>query len=121
MALTIEDCGGQSAAIRTAAQAACANLGTITDNDLRNCIQEQCNDGTIECENNCRTGKLGYAYRFTFFWLFTIYKFKTIHLCLNNIRRASISDIILHEWAHTCCWDHGDGNGVPGNNGTIPN
>ena len=122
MAINIKDCGGQAAAIRAAANAACANAaGTITDADLRRSIQNRCRNLTVECENNCSGTKLGYTYRFTFFWLFTIYKFKTVHLCLNHIRRASIADIILHEVAHTCCWDHGDGKGVPGNNGRLPN
>ena len=120
MPITVNDCGGNTARVQAAARAACANLAVITDATLRACIQLRCNNGTIECEDDCDDGVLGYVYQIRIFG-FTFFKFKTVHLCINNIVRASIADIILHEFAHTCCWEHFDGQGVPGNNGTIPN
>jgi hypothetical protein len=46
-----------------------------------------------------------------------VFKIKSsdVHLCLSNIDRlrTDASATLMHEWAHTCCWDHGDGKGVP--------
>src|SRR5712691_1242851 len=27
--------------------------------------------------------------------------------------------LVIHEWAHTCGWDHGDDHGVPGDSGRV--
>jgi hypothetical protein len=42
-------------------------------------------------------------------------KSSDVHLCLSNIDRLGddASATLMHEWAHTCCWEHGDGKGVP--------
>jgi hypothetical protein len=116
------NCRNQTAAIQAAVTAACAALGTtITDQALRGCIQERCDGATIECED-CKTRNLlGYNNQISFFGLFTIWKSSTVHICVNNVRHANKGDIVIHEWAHSCCWDHGDGQGVPGDNGTLPN
>lgn len=49
------------------------------------------------------------------------HKSSTIHFCVNNFRAVNIGDLAVHEWAHSCCWDHGDGKGVPGNSGALFN
>jgi hypothetical protein len=45
---------------------------------------------------------------------------KVVHLCIDHIRsNAQLVSVLVHEFAHSCCWDHGDGQGVPGDDGTI--
>jgi hypothetical protein len=39
-------------------------------------------------------------------------------ICMDNLTPKSLQpghlgEIIIHEWAHSCGWDHGDGQGVP--------
>ena len=49
--------------------------------------------------------------------VFGMYSSTTV-LCVNNIRNFGIvGQIAIHEWAHSCGWDHNDGGGVPGTNG----
>ena len=97
--------------MRYFAQLAIQSINIITDNELRNCIQERLTkNGTIKCETCSDPRRLGYN---TWWWFFGWHKSKKIHICTNNASTADIPDTILHEFAHSCCWDHGDGKGVP--------
>jgi hypothetical protein len=120
VAFTISgNCRGQDGAIQTAVSSACGNLGTtITDAELRSCIQQRCESAEIQCEDCKDRNLLGYN---NWWWFLGWHKSSTIHFCVNNIRNANLGDVAVHEWAHSCCWNHGDGKGVPGNDGSLPN
>lgn len=122
--ITIEDCGDCLKKVQEQLDKACKNNDIVTDKDLRDCIKDRCEkSGTVECEFDCDDGVLGYNRWFTFFGLFKIWASSTIHLCKNNIEKYGYEDdmwkIIIHEFAHSCCWNHGDNHGVPGDDGTI--
>lgn len=112
------NCRGRTDAIRSAVTTRCANLGGVTDSTLRTCIQRRCEKATIQCKDCKDRNLLGYN---NWYWFFGWRKSSTIHFCVNNFRAVSIGDLAVHEWAHSCCWRHGDGKGIPGNNGTLPN
>jgi len=86
---------------------ACSNLNGITDPKLRSCIQKRCKSGTIKCSDNCAPGRFGEA----------PYHGSTATMCLNGwpdwTQPSDIGPRIIHEWAHTCGWHHGQGGGVP--------
>ena len=46
-----------------------------------------------------------------------------ITLCICNLNQTGrinrIWEFIIHEFAHTCDWNHGDGMGIPGNLGIM--
>ncbi len=115
-----DNCAGSgisSTSIRSSIQAACNDLSkTITDVSLRGCIKKSCNEGSVKCGSSrcvdpsllgeCMQGRFGFTFR-------------TLTLCPNNIRKSNIGAIAIHEWAHGCGWHHGDGLGVPGNDGYL--
>jgi hypothetical protein len=106
-------------AIQAAVDRACGSIQhIITDHNLRGCLHDRCLSATVNCEDCKDRNLLGYN---NWYWFFGWHKSTTIALCVNNIRRASVADIVIHEWAHSCCWEHGDGKGVPGNSGSISN
>ena len=99
---------------REAANACRAVASTITDPKLRKCIEKRCKKAKIVCQDNCEPGDLGENMNFA-----GLYS-STARICVNNLKSpAVVGDIVLHEWAHSCRWDHLDGMGVPGNNGGI--
>lgn len=84
----------------------CATLWQITDAGLRKCLDRRCDDGTIECEDDCPIDLYGYnRSRMPF-------DRKTAHVCVGQPWRE-LANTVIHEWAHSCGWDHGDGKGVP--------
>jgi len=90
-----------------------AKVRTITEPTLKNCIRRRCVTGKVKCRK-CGDGHLagynrGIGRRF---------RSSTIVLCANNLNW--FGHAALHEWAHSCGWMHGDGQGVPGNDGDIP-
>ncbi len=43
-----------------------------------------------------------------------------VHICIDHIASdAQLVSVLIHEFAHSCCWGHGDNSNVPGDNGTI--
>lgn len=88
--------------------------GEITGDSLRDCIRNRAQGSdTIYLETCDNPILLGYN-RYIGFGTVKI-KSSDIHLCINNIERlgASISGRLLHEWAHSCCWEHTDPGNVP--------
>ena len=110
-----------NATVTAGVNAALANVGRITSRSLRKCVRNKLNNATIECHNCERPNLLGWNSWTTIFGV-KLWASGTIHLCVNNNGNNAnrMRDVILHEFAHSCCWDHGEGQGVPGNNGTIP-
>jgi RHS repeat-associated protein len=93
--------------LQQAGDEACSNLNGITDPKLRSCIQRRCKSGKIDCSDNCAPGRFGEA----------PYSGSTATMCLNDwpdwTQPSDIGPRIIHEWAHTCGWHHGQGGGVP--------
>ncbi len=114
---------GGSAADQTAVTNAIRNMRNrlqpqITNPELQQCIRKQAqSDNTIHIDGDeCHTYMLGYHE----LWKvgpFTV-KSDDIHICVNNhntrgLPPAELENTLMHEWAHSCCWEHGDGKGVP--------
>ena len=98
--------------IQQTADAACSNLNGITDPKLRSCLQKRCKSGKIKCSDNCPQQQKPQAGN-------APYSGNTATLCLDSVGTPSWSTpqyfggTIIHEWAHTCGWHHGQGEGVP--------
>jgi RHS repeat-associated protein len=92
---------------------ACLELDTmITNPQLRKCLKKRCESGRIACDQKCGQDTIAWAVPF----------FKTANLCVNNIDdwdAGYMGRVVIHEWAHTCGWMHGGGDGVPGNDGSV--
>ncbi len=97
----------------------------IINSALSRCIQKRCeSDGVITCHGGpieCRY-KVGKENSGTN-WSFTFSDFhslrvpeKRVNICLGNLAHSPtpVGSAIIHETAHSCGWDHGDGEGVPG-------
>ncbi|NIP62107.1 MAG: hypothetical protein GWN01_12000 [Nitrosopumilaceae archaeon] len=102
------------------------NLEKITDEKLRECLRNRLeNNGTIRIKrtyqeddekpnsDDCYTNpKLGGQNK-SYFGIDS----KEITLCIDNLENLqelnSLSDYILHEFAHSCGWEHGENKGVP--------
>ena len=99
---------------------ACANSNTITDLKLRRCIQKSCNQGTIKCDCASKASSEG-----GFNSKFPGITNRTAHQCTEswpNYTDPSYAatwygQTSIHEWAHGCGWNHGDGGGVPNDPG----
>jgi len=95
---------------------ACASSNTITDLKLRRCIQKSCNQGTIKCDCASKANSEG---GFNSKWPGITNR--TAHICTEswpNYTDPSYAatwygQASIHEWAHGCGWNHGDGGGVP--------
>jgi len=110
-----------SGKVEQQAKNACARVSAIiTDEKLRKCIEKRCNDnGTIICTDvDCPKPKLAYNVSYKIFKL-KIYSSKKINICVNNFpsNTNGFGMVAIHEFAHSCRWDHNEGKGVPGNNG----
>ena len=100
--------------VSNAANNVIANLGQITNDELRDCIRNKANNGTVEIEECDDAALLGWNTWIAVFG-FKLWASGTIHVCINNHGNNAqlLRDTLMHEWAHSCCWDHGDGQGVP--------
>lgn len=87
--------------------------GLIEDTGLGSCVQRACQIGVVRCayrcESTCRSKGVypqayGYAVEGTT---------SRITLCQENKSENGWGATIVHEFAHTCGWDHCDGGGVP--------
>ena len=122
--IPITDCKDEIDHIKEQLQKAIDNIDLITDEDLKRRIKDRLEkSGAIECECDCEDpDELGYN-RPIFFFFWKIGAWPTIHLCKNNIERfgdeEDIWQIILHEFAHSACWDHWGNKGVPGDDGEL--
>jgi len=97
--------------IKQEADAECSNTSGIANPRLRACIQKRCKSGKIKCSDNCPQSnpQAGNA----------PYYGSTATLCLDPIGTPPwttpefFGGTIIHEWAHTCRWKHGQGGGIP--------
>jgi|HubBroStandDraft_4_1064222.scaffolds.fasta_scaffold01159_8 RHS repeat-associated protein len=102
--------------IQQTADAACSDLNGITDLKLRSCLQKRCKSGKIKCSDNCSQQPKQQAGN-------APYHGSTGTLCLDSIGTPpwttpqDFGGTIIHEWAHTCGWHHGQGQGVPNDPG----
>ncbi len=112
---TIEqDCCNKDSTIINQISDACRRVTTaITDVKLRACILERCKKGRVSCDGvvcwAISKKALGWAQQG---------KGDTANLCLTNNETTSNLEqfgcVAIHEWAHTCGWEHSSGGGVPG-------
>ncbi len=90
----------------------CANLYRITDPKLRACVKKSCEKGKITCKEKCDPDAGG-ENRGPILGM----KSRNAKLCPNNwpdyTPMGYAGDTVIHEWAHGCGWDHGDGSGIP--------
>jgi RHS repeat-associated protein len=100
--------------IQQQADFACKNLQRIADPKLRSCIQKSCDKGTIKCKDNSDKGCKdagGYNNKYPFITN------RTANLCPGNwpdwTDPTYVGDSVIHEFAHGCGWNHGQGGGVP--------
>lgn len=101
----------------------------ITDECLRGCVHAQCAGIKIkcseyiqkECKKNSEDGTLppfGYVYRLSDTSCEN--PVGEINWCeLPEENRKCRADAMVHELAHSCGWAHGEGLGVPSNDGFI--
>ncbi len=101
----------------------------ITDGFYKECIIERCEKATIECgSEDCDEdpGLIGHNYEWPsplLTWLMpgdgeVTWHSSTITICTNNEDAIGLSGpAAIHEWAHSCGWDHTYGGGVPFDSG----
>jgi RHS repeat-associated protein len=81
-------------------------LPAITNPTLRKCLAKRCNDGNVECKENCPKNEAGYNMWFS----------NTANICTfggQTQTYAPPGDVVIHEWAHSCGWKENSGQGVP--------
>jgi hypothetical protein len=112
------DCGDQTQRIVDGVRWAYWQLRDgkiVTDPGLRACIMDHMNNASLTCGGGSCSGAVnGYNDENLFF------RSSNIVVCVPQVRTLSTPDIgrlAIHEWAHSCGWDHGDGKGVPGDSG----
>ena len=112
------DCGDQTQRIVDGVRWAYWQLRDgkiVTDPGLRACIMDQMNNASLTCGGgDCNGAVNGYNDEYLFF------RSSNIVMCVPKVRLLSTQDVgrlAIHEWAHSCGWDHGDGKGVPGDSG----
>ncbi|ETX08466.1 hypothetical protein [Candidatus Entotheonella palauensis] len=108
--------------VEDAADEVIIRLWQVTAGWLRARIQTRATTGTVileECEDPLLLGDNVWHH---YLWGLYTSKDEEIHICINNIGNNDdlLADVMLHEWAHSCCWSHGDNHGVPGNDGAPP-
>jgi RHS repeat-associated protein len=97
-------------------------MATITDPDLRKCIDRSCKNGTILCMPFCGKGELGHSDWFEG-QIAVLFggAARTAKMCTSNwaaMPKEGAGAVVIHEWAHGCGWSHKQkGKGVPGENG----
>jgi hypothetical protein len=113
-----KDCAHGIEEIKKQVQQMCdALVSTISDLKLRQCLKRRCDKAKVICRSNddinCKDNTLAYNVHFLGF------RSPNGNICIEKVPKGSVGlgFITLHEWAHSCGWDHGDGGGVPGNDG----
>ena len=98
------DCCGKHIPIAIRIEKACNNLsvsGTVKGRNLRDCIKDRCDNGSIQCVKCPESNMAGYAE------LGTKDKLgKKAALCANNEGMRYADGTAIHEFAHTCGWGH---------------
>lgn len=86
----------------------------ITDKKLAQCVKSRCEKATIIIKQCIDPDLLGRNNAFLGV------RSQNIKICENNfsVGTTGFGWVAIHEWAHSCGWDHNDGCGVPGNSGT---
>jgi hypothetical protein len=102
--------------IRKNATAWCETVQSIVTNPaVASCIKRRCKDAWIVCgdpENHCSTHPNALGYR--------VPGKSSANLCIKNFSNANATGaIVIHEWAHSCNWRDGQGQGVPGGDGYL--
>ena len=114
-----EQCRPCTDKIRNGKKKACSkeSLDRITDRSRRRCIKKKCSKGRINCSFACKSDSGGIG----------VDKKDYITICVNQLNEHKpgprgvsglndeyyLGNVILHEFAHTCGWEHGGGQGVP--------
>ncbi|MDG4552466.1 MAG: RHS repeat-associated core domain-containing protein, partial [Candidatus Contendobacter sp.] len=113
-----KDCCEGSSDLRNQVENSCQKVANrISDPKIRNCILKRCTSGHISCDGYIcwSTGNLG--------WTNPFWSGGEINLCLSYNKHidglGQWGCVAIHEWAHSCGWDHRDGAEVPGNSGNI--
>ena len=119
--ITIEEgcCNGDAEDLEGQIQESCKQVANnISDPKLRKCMLDRCKSGHVSCNGKfCLVVQpLG--------WQSPIFSGNNeITLCLSSHKEIdSINQwgcVAMHEWAHSCGWEHGDGAGVPGDTGEL--
>lgn len=90
-----------------------SRLSSITDLKLREKIRRRMFLASVFIHTECPPYLYGWNNWITLFG-FKFAAEEEIHICIKNIPDNNLlADVLLHEWAHSCCWQHGDGGGVP--------
>jgi RHS repeat-associated protein len=115
----VGNCRGKEQQIKNELNSACKKLvENICDKNVKKCVQKSCEESKVSCGGSSCTDKslLGQSWQGN-----SLFKFQNITLCVDNFGKASFGETAIHEWAHGCGWNHGDGGGVPGNDGKSNN
>lgn len=97
----------------------------ISEELLRNCMRRQCRDITVTCSEwsrkRCKADSQEYGNAVLAFTLMTyhgtlhrFYPVKETYWCEEPASHGCIVKAVIHELAHSCGWDHGQGENVPG-------
>lgn len=98
----------------------------ISEELLMSCMRRQCREITVTCSEwtrmECRAQSQVLRSTVLAFTLTTyhgtlhrFYPASEIHWCEESASRECVSKAVVHELAHSCGWDHGQGLNVPGN------
>jgi hypothetical protein len=99
----------------------------ITGELLGSCVRRQCRDITVTCgewsrsicklESEARPGTNVLALTLITFQgtLHAFYPVKETYWCEEPASHGCIVNAVIHELAHSCGWDHKEGQNVPGN------
>jgi len=90
------------------------------------CMRRQCRDITVTCSEwsrkECKALREGSDSTLLAFTRTTwrgmhlrFYPAQETHWCQEPASRECIIKAVIHELAHSCGWDHGQGHNVPGN------
>jgi RHS repeat-associated protein len=115
-----KDLGARKSAVDAELPVYCRNVYSyVTDRPLADCMATRCEEGVIECNNNCaRVPEIGnrppgaYTFRGSL-----ADPGDTIWICTNSsnpaYRRGPSGLQVIHEFAHLCGWPDLGGQGVP--------
>lgn len=100
---------------------------SVDDTCLRECIQLQCSGVLVKCsdyiQQKCRDDgkkRRGDIGGFVFRGAQTCRQPKEeIYWCELPMSDKCRAQTMVHELAHSCGWNHGDGHGVPGDSGEL--
>jgi len=99
----------------------------IDDELLMSCMRRQCSTITVTCgewsrqkcrEESQRSSRAVLAFTLVP-WpglLYRFYPVKETHWCEDPTSPECSTKVVIHELAHSCGWDHGQGHNVPGDN-----